>query len=134
MTFEQCIRALVTEALAEGYITAAAMFMRYPHPTAQEWADCLHEAVQVGDDQGRAEHCMTSYELRLESRGFPTVLGFAAREWIEAACGQLPPDYLMRYLNGCRASRFIASDAMEESRSREMEWGRLGVRLAANDA
>ncbi len=74
MNFEECQRLCVEQYLATGQSRKADLCGNHPAPTAEEWADCIHEVADNGGDLANPFYSMESYELRLATRGNETVM------------------------------------------------------------
>jgi len=75
MDYQSCLKACISNARVEGAEGDISIYEGYPAPSEAEWAECLQEVIDGGEDLQNPYHCMGRYELRLARRGIKTVLG-----------------------------------------------------------
>jgi hypothetical protein len=80
MEFEQCRQQCIAKSQAEGCLEEVALFVTHPQPTDEEWAQCMREVIEAGEDINNPYHLMGRYELRLAKRGIKTGISLAAED------------------------------------------------------
>ena len=88
MDFEECRKRCIQLSRLRGREDEAQVLEGHAAPGDEEWAECVHEAIESGEDIANPFSYMARYELRLAKQGIPTALGLAAgrfREEIRAA-------------------------------------------------
>ena len=74
MNYQTCLKLCISNTRKAGAEDDIAIYEGYPKPSDAEWAECLQEVVDCGDDLQNPCHCMGKYELRLSQLGIKTVL------------------------------------------------------------
>jgi hypothetical protein len=75
MDYQSCLKSCISNARVAGAEGDISIYEGYPAPSEAEWAECLQEVIDNGEDPQNPYHCMGGYELRLARRGIKTVLG-----------------------------------------------------------